>query len=907
METLFSRHWHATDPKNAARFLDSNLEFGLDQFETRRRQAHFGPNILTPKKKQNPLLLFMQQFHQPLVYILIAAAVVTIFLQEWVESSFIAGVILINAIIGFLQESKAVAAIEALAQSMKTEATVIRSGRQERVDAAVLVPGDIVLLQSGEKVPSDMRLFDVHTLRVDESALTGESVPVDKVHDSLDRSLPLADRINMAYASTLVTYGRATGIVTATGDKTEVGRISKLISTATELQTPLTRKITQFSRYLLVVILLLAGLTFFVGLWRGEPLVDMFLAAVALAVGAIPEGMPAAITIMLAMGVSRMAKRQAIIRKLPAVETLGSTTVICSDKTGTLTQNEMTVQEIFTAAGSYSVDGSGYNPDGKIKPIGGDASALDSESFRECLICGVLCNDSMHSENEGQWRIDGDPTEGALIVAAVKAGIDLELLRKNLPREDEIPFDSGRQYMATLNSNPNTGERCIYMKGALETMLHRCTSTLNKNGELIGLNDADISQAATDLAAKGLRVLTFAKSKPLSDDQGIEQAEKVNDLIFLGFQAMMDPPRESTYKAVERCRRAGIEVKMITGDHALTAEAIANQIQMYDPSEDGQQPVVQGAEMAEMKDERLTEVANRAYVFARVTPEQKLRLVEALQEESHVVAMTGDGVNDAPALRKADIGVAMGHQGTEVAKEAADMVLLDDNFATIVAAVEEGRSVFDNLIKFIVWTLPTNLGEGLVILAAVFAGVTLPILPIQILWINMSTAVLLGLMLAFEPRESDIMQRAPRDPKLPILTGELVFRIFFVGFLMLIGGFGLFELAELRGMDIDRARTIAVNVFIFTEIFYLFNSRSLNYSVLRIGLFTNPWAFAGVAVMVILQMLFTYLPQANFIFKSAPIGLADWAKILGFALLVYFLVEIEKALRQRSKQKKSKQ
>jgi Ca2+-transporting ATPase len=903
METLFSRHWHATDPQDAAKFLDSNLESGLDQFETRRRQEHFGPNILTPKKKQNPLLLFLQQFHQPLVYILIAAALVTLFLQEWVEASFIAGVILINAIIGFLQESKAVAAIEALAQSMKTETTVVRSGRQVRVDAAALVPGDIVLLQSGEKVPADMRLFGVHTLRVDESALTGESVPVDKVDKALEERLPLADRINMAYASALVTYGRATGIVTATGDKTEVGRISKLISTATELQTPLTRKITQFSRYLLVVILLLAGLTFFVGLWRGEPLVDMFLAAVALAVGAIPEGMPAAITIMLAMGVSRMARRQAIIRKLPAVETLGSTTVICSDKTGTLTQNEMTVQEIYTAAGGYSVDGSGYNPDGEIKPIGGNAAAIDFKAFRECLTCGVLCNDSMLSDNEGQWGIDGDPTEGALIVAAAKAGIDVELLRGQLPREDEIPFDSGRQYMATLHSDPTTGERCVYMKGAVETILNRCASTLNGNGDPIELNHSETLQAATDLAAKGLRVLTFAKSKPLTGDQGIDTAETADDLIFLGFQAMMDPPRESTYVAVDNCRRAGIEIKMITGDHALTAEAIAEQIKMYDPPEDGRQVVVQGAEMAEMSDAHLTEVANRAFVFARVTPEQKLRLVEALQEESQVVAMTGDGVNDAPALRKADIGVAMGQNGTEVAKEAADMVLLDDNFSTIVAAVEEGRSVFDNLIKFIVWTLPTNLGEGLVILAAVFAGVTLPILPIQILWINMSTAVLLGLMLAFEPREADIMERSPRNPKLPILTGQMVFRIFFVGILMLIGAFGLFELAELRGVNIDRARTIAVNVFIFTEIFYLFNSRSLHYSVFRIGFFTNPWAFAGVAVMVVLQLLFTYLPQANYIFQSAPLELLDWVKILAFAMLVYFLVELEKGIRRRRRKK----
>ncbi|MGD8992907.1 MAG: HAD-IC family P-type ATPase, partial [Desulfobacterales bacterium] len=782
METLISRHWHAVPAADVARFLDCDLDLGLDKFEVRRRQQHFGPNIITPKKRTNLLLLFLQQFHQPLVYILIAAALVTLIMQEWVESSFIIGVILINAVISFLQESKAVAAIEALAQSMETETTVIRSGKQERVNAADLVPGDIVLLQSGDKVPADVRLIDVRTLRVDESALTGESVPVDKQPDALESGLPLADRINMAYASTLVTNGRAKGVVTATGDKTEVGRISQLISTATELQTPLTRKIGQFSRYLLIVILILAALTFCVGLWRGEPLIDMFLAAVALAVGAIPEGMPAAITIMLAMGVSRMAKRRAIIRKLPAVETLGSTTVICSDKTGTLTRNEMTVQKIYTPQTRFSVDGSGYVPTGKITPMEGGDSAAESAALRECLICGALCNDSRLSRDEDLWEIEGDPTEGALIVAAAKAGLDVEQLRADCPREDEIPFDSSHQFMATLNSDPNSGHRSVYLKGAVEAVIDRCGTALSANGASIDLDHSAVSKVATDLAAEGLRVLAFAKSEPLQNDQGIDRVQDKNGLVFLGLQAMMDPPRENSYQAVAVCRRAGIEVKMITGDHALTAEAIAKQIRIVKPSEADHQVVVQGMEIAAMNDEQLIEAAQNTTVFARVTPEQKLRLVEALQEKSNVVAMTGDGVNDAPALRKADIGVAMGHKGTEVAKEAADMVLLDDNFATIVAAVEEGRSVFDNLIKFIVWTLPTNLGEGLVILAAVFAGVTLPILPIQILWINMSTAVLLGLMLAFEPREADIMERAPRDPKLPILTGELVFRIFFVGF-----------------------------------------------------------------------------------------------------------------------------
>jgi Ca2+-transporting ATPase len=891
LETLLGKHWHSLKTEDVERLLESDLEKGLDRFEVGRRQDHFGANAITARKKKSPLLIFFLQFHQALVYILIAAGLVTLALQEWIEALFIFGVVLINALIGYLQESKAVAAIEALAQSMETETTVRRSDREERISAAALVPGDVVVLQTGEKVPADLRLVEVHTLRVDESALTGESVPVDKNTDTLATKLPLADRTNMAYASTLVTYGRAAGIVVAIGDKTEVGRISHLISTATELQTPLTRKIAQFSRYLLAAILLLAVLTLAVGLLRGEPLFDMFLAAVALAVGAIPEGMPAAITIMLAIGVSRMAARQAIIRKLPAVETLGSTTVICSDKTGTLTKNEMTVQEIFTADGRFLVSGSGYNPEGTIRPAEEVGPSIASIALEHCLACGVLCNDSRLHQNQGRWEISGDPTEGALLTAALKGGYDPVRMREAAPRETELPFDSERQYMATLNATSDGGERWIFLKGAVEALLERCTQALDAEGHLIALDPAQVQEAAAAMAAKGLRVLAFAKSRPLQAHQGLESIDGPQGAIFLGLQAMMDPPRERSLQAVKTCRRAGIAVKMITGDHALTAEAVARKIHVIDSD---RAPVLTGPAIAELNDEALIAAAENTAVFARVTPEQKLRLVEALQDRSHVVAMTGDGVNDAPALRKADIGVAMGFNGTEVAKEASDMVLVDDNFATIVSAVEEGRGVFDNLIKFIVWTLPTNLGEGLVILAAIFAGVTLPILPIQILWINMSTAVLLGLMLAFEPREKDIMERPPRDPRMPLLTREMIFRIFFVGFLMLVGGFGLFEVAEWRGLEVERARTIAVNTFIFIEIVYLFNSRSLHHSAIRIGFFSNPWVFAGTVVMIVLQLMYTYLPIANYIFQSAPITWGDWLQILIYAMVVYGLVELQK-------------
>jgi cation-transporting ATPase F len=896
VETLLAKHWHSISEKDVCRFLETDSEQGLDLFEVRRRQQHFGRNIISAKKKRSPFILFLQQFNQSLVYILIIAGLTTMFMQEWVESVFIFGVVIINAIIGFLQEAKAIAAIEALAQSMETEATVIRSGKPETMSAAELVPGDLVELQAGAKVPADIRLLDIRNLLIDESALTGESVPVTKKPELLDSSLQLADRTNMGYASTLVTHGRGKGVVIAIGDKTEIGRISRLISSATELFTPLTRKIAQFSKYLLIAILSMAFLTFVVGLLRGESLFDMFLAAVALAVGAIPEGMPAAITIMLAIGVSRMAKRQAIIRKLPAVETLGGTTVICSDKTGTLTENEMTVEEIATTDNRFTVSGSGYGPNGSINPTAEGQEPERSVALHQCLRCGVLCNDSRLAIKQEHWEVEGDPTEGSLLAAARKGGLDIDSLPRSHPRIDELPFDSTNQFMATLHEDGENKGRMLYVKGALEVVIPRCTNALNSVGEIVAIDMDQVHEMAAEMASRGLRVLAFAQAGPLADHQGIDYLNGSEGLIFLGLQAMMDPPRESSSRSVAICHKAGIRVKMITGDHALTAQTIARKIGILD-QEDSGDAVVTGSQLASLSDREMLTVAEKARVFARVTPEQKLRLVEALQEQSEVVAMTGDGVNDAPALRVADIGVAMGDRGTEVAKEASDMVLLDDNFATIVSAIEEGRGVLDNLIKFIVWTLPTNLGEGLVILAAIFAGVTLPILPIQILWINMTTAILLGLMLVFERREANIMERPPRDPQLPIITGDMVVRILYVGVLMLIGGFGLFELAEIRGLEIDEARTIAVNVFVFIEIFYLFNSRSLHYSVKRIGFFSNLWVFGGVTTMIVLQLLFTYLPAANKIFQSAPIGLLDWLKILLFSLLVFIIVEVEKAIR----------
>ncbi|MDA8086714.1 MAG: cation-transporting P-type ATPase [Nitrospiraceae bacterium] len=893
METLIDRHWHHLPADEVLDLLESDREKGLDIFEVENRQKIFGPNVITGKKGKGPLLRFLLQFHQPLIYILLAAGAITALLQEWVDAGVIFGVVLVNAVVGFIQEAKAVKAIEALARTMTTEATVMRAGEKRRISSAEVVPGDIVILQSGDKVPADMRLFQTRELQVDESALTGESVPVGKRTDVLSRDALLADWQNMAFASTLVTYGQGIGGVVATGDGTEVGRISQLISAAAELETPLTRKIAKFSHLLLYAILALAAVTFVVGLVRGQAAVDMFMAAVALAVGAIPEGLPAAMTITLAIGVSRMARQKAIIRKLPAVETLGSTTVICSDKTGTLTENQMTVQEIAAGGERFVVSGAGYAPSGKILKVDSQADASGSTALTECLRAGLLCNDSTLIEKNGRWKVHGDPTEGALIVSAIKGGLSAVAEQKQLPRIDAIPFESQHQYMATLHDKVADNPRIVYVKGSTESVLERCSSLLNSDGQTTSLDKGRILTVIESMATKGLRVIAFAKGELKQETNALHHADISSDLTFVGLQGMIDPPRAEAMEAVKRCYTAGIHVKMITGDHALTASAIAGQIGLNTGGN-----TITGKEMAQLSDRELIAVASQTAVFARVTPDQKLRLVEALQAKGNIVAMTGDGVNDAPALKRADIGVAMGITGTEVAKEAADMVLTDDNFSSIEAAVEEGRGVFDNLTKFIIWTLPTNLGEGLVILVAIFASITLPILPVQILWINMTTAVLLGLMLAFEPKEPSIMMRPPRDPKTPILTRELIGRIFIVGTLMLAGSFGLFEWELMRGSPVAEARTVAVNVFVMTELFYLFNCRSLKKSMFQIGLFSNLWLWGGVATMLILQVLYTYLPAMNWMFHSAPIGLDAWGRVLAVSVIVFFVVGFEKLLRR---------
>jgi cation-transporting ATPase F len=875
----------------------SSAESGLTDAEVAARLTKFGPNALTGKKGVSPLVMFLQQFNQPLIYILLISGVITAILREYVDSSVIFGVVLVNAIIGFIQEGKARRAIESLAKSMTSEATVIRNGKKQRIRAADIVPGDLVVLQSGDKVPADLRLTGVRELQIDESTLTGESVPVMKQTDVLPAETVLADRTNTAYSSTLVTYGTGAGMVMATGNSTEIGRINQMIASADVLETPLTKQISSFSALLLYVILGLAAITFIVGVVRGESWLDMFMAAVALAVGAIPEGLPAALTITLAIGVSKMAKRNAIVRKLPAVETLGSTSVICSDKTGTLTQNQMTVQEIAAGDAWYEVSGVGYEPQGAFVTQGKEIDALSDAPLRECLTAGLLCNEASLVRAGEQWRIEGDPTEGALIVSAKKAGLSRTAILGKMPRIDAIPFESQYQYMATMHRD-SQGQTTIYMKGSVESVLARCSDIFTVNGKARPVDKDDWNRRARALAQKGLRVLAFARRSITAQPTTVSHDTVESGMTFLGLQAMIDPPRPEAIAAVAKCKKAGISVKMITGDHELTALAVAKKIGIVDEQPvAGRAQVLNGRAITDTTDADLVIRAAQTAVFARVAPEDKLRLVRALQAHGDTIAMTGDGVNDAPALRQANIGIAMGITGTDVAKETADMVLTDDNFATIEAAVEEGRGVYDNLIKFITWTLPTNFGEGLVILAAIVAGVALPILPVQILWINMTTAVFLGLMLAFEPMEPGIMDRPPRPSRQPVLTGTLIWRIVIVGAMLCAGSFGFFDWAIQSGRSEAVARTIAVNVFVMGELFYLFNCRSLRLSFLRIGVFSNPMFWAGIGVMVILQIAYTHVPFMNTAFQSAPISLVDWALCVGVGIAIYMVIELEKSAR----------
>jgi magnesium-transporting ATPase (P-type) len=886
--------WHSLEVSDALEKQETS-ESGLSTSDAGKRLSEFGPNRLPEAKPRSPLLRFLAQFHNLLIYVLIMAGVVTTLLQHWLDAGVIFGVVIINALIGFIQEGKAEDALRGIRNMLSPRALVLRDGKLSTLSAEELVPGDLVSLQAGDRVPADLRLIQAKGLQIDEAALTGESLPVDKNTAALAEETVLADRNCMGYSGTLITRGQGVGLVIATAGATEIGRISALLAGVEQLTTPLLRQMSLFGKWLTLAILVLATISFIFGVvLRDYSASEMFMASVGLAVAAIPEGLPAIMTITLAIGVQRMAGRNAIIRRLPAVETLGTVKVICSDKTGTLTRNEMTVCHLKTSEKGIDVTGVGYDPHGGFLYENENYTVDNDELVNHLLLASLLCNDASLSHTEKGWEIQGDPMEAALLTLAQKAGFDSDIRRQEYPRTDLIPFDSAHQFMATLHHD-HTGKGFIFLKGAPERLLTMCESEATESGHA-PLDQQRWQEEVEALARQGYRVLAIAEHCQLDGMNELRFKDVEKGLVLLGLLALIDPPRAESVTAVSTCQEAGIRVKMITGDHAVTAAAIAEQIGLVNT-----QRVLTGRELESIDDEKLHGLVSEVDVYARVTPEHKLRLVQAMQALGDVVAMTGDGVNDAPALKRADVGVAMGRNGTEVAKEAAEMVLVDDNFASIVHAVEEGRTVYDNIRKAILFILPTNGGEALVMLGAIVLGFhQFPLTPVQILWVNMITAVTLALVLAFDPPEAGVMQRKPRESDERLLSGLFIWRIAFVSLILMSGTFGLFLWALSVNDSVEHARTVAVNTLVMFEIFYLFNSRSVYGSAFnREAIFQNRYALPAVALLVLFQLAFTYFAPLQHLFGTASLDTKTWLFIVLVGSSVLFLVEAEKIVLRR--------
>ena len=869
--------------------LDSN-HHGLSAAVAEKRLTASGPNRLAAAPKRNPVLRFLGHFNDVLIYVLLAAAVIKLIFGDWIDASVILAVAVINAVIGYLQEGRAERALDGIRKMLSLHAQVRRDGVWVDVNAEVLVPGDIVRVKSGDKVPADVRLIEATNLRAEESALTGESVPAGKKISPVAADAGVGDRHSMLYSGTLIATGRGIGVVTATGVDTEIGRIQSMLTGVQSLDTPLTRQLDSFGKRLSLVILGIAAIMLVIGrLLHDQDGKDLLSAAIGFAVAAIPEGLPALVTITLALGVQQMAKRRAIVRKLTAVETLGSVTTVCSDKAGTLTRNEMTVRSAVTRAAHYQVTGIGYEPVGAIG-LDGEPTTLDARpDLNELVTALAVCNDARVMEEDGQWRVVGEPTEGALRTLALKAGFD----SVSWQRIAVIPFESDNKFMATLNQNDN-GKLVVLLKGAPGEVLERSSLQLGADGKPEPVDAAFWDECVDDLSAQGLRVLAAASAVAADGMVDLNIDDVDGGMLFLGLVGIVDPPRPEAIKAIATMHAAGIRVKMITGDHAGTARAISREMGITD---DAHSRVITGAELEAMSQDQLVRVVRDVDVYARTSPEHKLRIVKALQAHKEVVAMTGDGVNDAPALTRADVGVAMGIKGTEATKEAADIVLADDNFATIEQAIEEGRRIRDNLQKSIVFLLPTTAAQSLVILVAVLFGFTLPLQPTQILWVNLVTAITLSLALAYEPAEPGVMLRQPRKPGGSLLGRGYLGRIFWVSLLISGATTAVFFLERAAGASLAVAQTTAVTMLTLSQLAFLFNSRFLQASSLNLAVLRgNPVIWISTGALLILQLVFVYTPFMNLWFHSAPIGLREWGYTLGLSAAIFLFVETGKAI-----------
>ncbi|MDO8840331.1 MAG: cation-transporting P-type ATPase [Parvibaculum sp.] len=894
-ETDARPDWAALPIDDIAAQLTSSAD-GLSAAEAAARLERFGPNRLATARRRSALMRLAGQFNNLLIYVLLAAAGLALLIGHSVDALVILAVVIVNTGIGFFQEGKAEDALEAIRSMIDPEATVRRDGTRTLIKADEVVPGDLVLLEAGDRVPADLRLLRARNLKLDEAALTGESVPVEKSTAPAPAATDLAERSSMVFSGTIVVSGQGAGLAVATATQTELGRISGMLADVVELKTPLVRQMDRFARHITFALMGVAVLVFVIALQRPDfALADAFMAVVGLFVAGIPEGLPAIMTITLAIGVQRMAGRKAIIRRLPAVETLGAVSVICSDKTGTLTRNEMTARSIVTADGLIEASGTGYVPEGKLTSDGQQVGPDEHPQLAAILEAASLCNDAEIHEEAGSWKAAGDPMEAALLILAMKAGRNPSERRHARARLDAIPFDSAHKFMATLHEAEHAAGdsgRAIFVKGAPERLIEMADAVLTSDGT-VPIDRNRWHARVDELAARGERVLGFAL-KPVSAEHGAVEADHVESgLVLIGLVGFIDPPREEAIEAVKACKQAGIRVVMITGDHALTAKAIARALGLADDPH-----VLTGRDLEEMDDAALKKAALETQVFARTTPEHKLRLVEALQADGLTVAMTGDGVNDAPALKRADVGVAMGQKGTEAAKEASEMVLADDNFASIVAAIREGRTVYDNLKKTILFLLPINGGESMTIVFAILAGLEMPITPVQILWVNMVSSVALAMVLAFEPTEPGTMRQKPRPADEPILRGDVVWRIVFISILFLFGAFGMFAWAIDRGLPNEVARTMVVNTIVVMEIFYLFSVRYVHGGSLTLrGLFGTPAVLAGVAAVIVLQLTFTYAPFMVLPFDTAPVAFTDGLAIVAVGVALFVILEIEKMTR----------